>query len=903
MKDELIRFAPLFAGLADQEKDLLSSAFVEGESAAQAMLLRAGERSSAVYLVEQGFVSLTTPSGANLATLGPGSLIGEASLFRNVPQDVNAVALSDLKYWQLTDRALRDLIMQQPEIGLKLGRSFGSQLAQMEDYLARRLSQANELAGLPTHTLRAVAARLQPREVNPQDAIYRAGESPVGLFLIENGVIELRADVPAAGESNQELRGGALFGALPLLTGKPYSQSAVATEPALLWALSQEDFAAVSSQHPGLRRSLARNARMRLNKPDQSQAVLRLGQMPIWGEASPQTMQAIAQRMVLQHVPAGERVYMMGEGGDALYFIESGEVELTTENASGAVEELARVGSDGYFGEMSLLTGQIRTEDATATRNTNLWVLYKSDLDALAAQYPEIGKAMSQGLAARLAAEPQDHGVERFRQFALLAELGELELGQVVDHLHPMRYRAGEQIFRASSPAEMLYLLERGHVRMQPLSGGNWLIGPGEAFGERALLTNQPHNASAVAETDVDVWTLSKQDFDMLMNRHPMLAISMSRMLSQRMEGGYTGEYGGEYGGQPQAVPSSSVGGVASDPYFDDRYNEAGDQLGFEPDAYTGTNMPSRRRRNYAAQQPVTDAPRRQRPSIGQWFANLSTLGKVQLAVLLLLLIWLIGIAAPAALLSLLQGTSVARGADLAARNNLLNAINAVYAVGSYELGAQDKELAEALAMADQAVPPTPTYTPAATNTPIPTATPLPTNTPTPRPTATSSPTPRPFVQQFIPPTATPKAVAQAAAAPPRAWDPRLDQLGVNVEEANVQPGQQYWRLIEARWADEKESGGKHHIYVEVLDENGNRVVNQPVTVWWGEGSDTRVTEDKAPPDYAYNFQMYAAGNAYHVKVEGLPSDILHGAGMGDIERRMWGIHTSFYVTYQKATR
>lgn len=898
MKDELIRFAPLFAGLADQEKSLLSAAFVQGESSEQTMLLRAGERSSAVYLVEQGFVSLTTPSGANLATLGPGSLIGEASLFRNVPQDVNAVALSDLKYWQLTDRALRDLIMQQPAIGLKLGRNFGSQLAQMEDYLARRLSHASELAGLPTHTLRAVAARLKPREIAPQEAVYRVGEPPAGIFLIETGVIELRADGPGSDEKNQELRAGGLFGALPLLTGKPYSQSAVATEPTLLWILSQEDFASVSSQHPGLRRSLARNARMRLTKPDQSQAVLRLGQMPIWGEASPQTMQAIAQRMVLQHVPAGERVYMMGEGGDALYLIESGEVELTTENASGAVEELARIGSDGYFGEMSLLTGQIRTEDATAIRNTNLWVLYKSDLDALGAQYPEIGKALSQGLAARLAAEPQEYGVERFRQFALLAELGEVELAQVVDHLHPMRYRSGEQIFRASSPSEMLYLLERGHVRMQPLSGGNALLGPGEAFGERALLTNQPHNASAVAETDVDVWTLSKQDFEMLMNRHPMLAISMSRMLSQRMDGGYAREYG-----DPQAVPSSSVGSAESDPYFDDRYNAQGDHLGFEPDAYTGNNTPSRRRRNYAAQQPVTDSSPRQRPSIGQWFANLSTLGKVQLAVLLLLLIWLIGIAAPAALLSLLQGTSVARGADMASRSNLLNAINAVYAVGSYELGSQDKELAEALAMADQAVPPTPTYTPAATNTPIPSATPLPTNTPTPLPTATPSPTPRPFVQQFIPPTATPEPVIQAAAVPARAWDPRLDKLGVNVEEANAQPGQPYWRLIEARWANEQESGGKHHIYVEVLDENGNRIVNQPVTVWWGEGNYTKGTEDKAPPDYAYNFQMYAAGNAYEVKVEGLPSDILHGAGMGDLERRMWGIHTSFYLTFQKTTR
>jgi hypothetical protein len=172
-------------------------------------------------------------------------------------------------------------------------------------------------------------------------------------------------------------------------------------------------------------------------------------------------------------------------------------------------------------------------------------------------------------------------------------------------------------------------------------------------------------------------------------------------------------------------------------------------------------------------------------------------------------------------------------------------------------------------------------------------------------PTATPPPTAAPFIQQFIPqePTATAAPEVAVAAAPARAWDSRLDRLGVRVEEAAAGPGQQYWKLIDARWADEREAGGKHHIYVEVLDENGNRIVGHPVTVWWGDGNYTGGVEDKAPPDYGFNYQMYAAGNAYNVKVEGLPSDTLMGAGMGDLERRDWGIHTSFYLVYQKATR
>lgn len=82
-------------------------------------------------------------------------------------------------------------------------------------------------------------------------------------------------------------------------------------------------------------------------------------------------------------------------------------------------------------------------------------------------------------------------------------------------------------------------------------------------------------------------------------------------------------------------------------------------------------------------------------------------------------------------------------------------------------------------------------------------------------------------------------AAAPAAPAVARNLDSRLPALGVTIEDATGQPGEQYWRLIEVRFAG-VESGGKHHIYVDVLDEAGSRIVGQSVTVFWGDGSYTR---------------------------------------------------------------
>lgn len=880
MKSELIQYAPLFAGLDEQERSILAAGFTDGECATNAVLLNAGDRATSIYLIGRGFVSLVTPTGQNLATLGPGSILGEASLLRGAPLDVSAKALADLSFWKLSGDALREIILQQPSIGIKLSRNFGGIVVQMQEYLAQRLAKTPELAGLPPHTLQAVAQRLQPVEVGVGSSLYRIGETPQGLYLVESGTLELRPERPAEGSRIETAGPGELIGAAPLLTGKPAFRTAAASEDSMVWLLSVDDFHALSAQQPGLRRILARVARAPLGREDQSQASSWLAQMPMFTEAPPDALRAVAERMTLQHIPAGERVYTMGESGNALYFIENGEIELTAENASGVVEELARVGSGGHFGEKGLLTGQIYAEDATAIRNTNLWILQRADLDDLSMRHPSIGKALTHGVATRLATDEGPSSADRFRTFELFSDLGRDELGQVAEYLRPMRYRAGEQIFRASSPADTLYLLEKGQVRMQSFSGG-WIVGPGEAFGERALLTNQPHNASAVAETDVDVWTLAKRDFDMLMARYPSLAISMSRMLTQRLT---RMEQGGAYG-EPRGETGYSSGA---------------------PAPAAGANMPARRQQAQSYEPSPAEAPR-QRVGFGEWFANLTTFGKLRLALLVLLIIWLIGIAAPWAFLSMLQGSvSAGNGSDdLVYRSNLFNAISEVYAIGSYELAARDPELAEMLALADRQAPPTatptspPTVTPIPTSTPLPTATPLPTNTPLPTPTL------RPFIQEVLPaaPPPEPEPEVVAAAAPSRSWDPRLDRLGVHIEEAQVAPGQQYWRLVEAKWGDEQESGGKHHIYVEVMDENGERIVGQPVTVFWGDGVATIPTEDKAPPDYAFNYMMYAAGNAYNVKVEGLPSDVLRGAGMGDIERPKYGIHTTFYLTYQRITK
>jgi len=143
--------------------------------------------------------------------------------------------------------------------------------------------------------------------------------------------------------------------------------------------------------------------------------------------------------------------------------------------------------------------------------------------------------------------------------------------------------------------------------------------------------------------------------------------------------------------------------------------------------------------------------------------------------------------------------------------------------------------------------------------------------------------------------------VAGPAASPPKAggggtaaWDARLDQLGITVTRAQAQPGQTLYRLVAARFQDEAEAKSLHHVYIEVLDESGRRIVGQRVIMAWDDGQSVAVTEDKPAPEYAANVPMYNYLGKYRVYVDGGPSDVVNGLGLPGKR------HVCYLLTFQR---
>ncbi len=101
-------------------------------------------------------------------------------------------------------------------------------------------------------------------------------------------------------------------------------------------------------------------------------------------------------------------------------------------------------------------------------------------------------------------------------------------------------YRPGELIFQQDDPGQVLYLVETGQVRIF-VEGENGqetsvtFCGPGDVFGELAVIDEDPRSASAVAVKDTALLTLGRDRFREHLRRSPQLALNFMRALSVRV--------------------------------------------------------------------------------------------------------------------------------------------------------------------------------------------------------------------------------------------------------------------------------------------------------------------------------------------------------------------------------
>jgi putative ABC transport system ATP-binding protein len=87
------------------------------------------------------------------------------------------------------------------------------------------------------------------------------------------------------------------------------------------------------------------------------------------------------------------------------------------------------------------------------------------------------------------------------------------ELTHVAEHMTRRHYLPGEPVVQEGEAGHELFLISEGEVRIERDGNEVARLGPGEFFGELALLTGAPRNATVVATDALETYVLGEQDF------------------------------------------------------------------------------------------------------------------------------------------------------------------------------------------------------------------------------------------------------------------------------------------------------------------------------------------------------------------------------------------------------
>ncbi len=771
MDMDRLRQVLLFSRLSDDELARIADQMQPREFRRGDVLFTQGDEPQGLCFVSRGWVHLTGPEGMTMASLGAGSILGEAALFRGTPHRTGAVAGTDVEVWFLDGKTLEKIVSDHPSIGVKLSQAYGRTIRQLTEHLTSWFKEMEQFASLSDETLKALVGALQPQEVLQGETVFESGDSPKGAFWVQKGEILLTDD---SGSTLRSVPADNVVGAASLVTGKPHRETAKAAAPSLLWQLSPKNFASLSAKYPEMKKAIAGSVSSLLTASEREMASRLLGMLPLLEALEHDDLKALADRMSLHIVPAGESVFKAGEPGNALYLVKEGSVVLRAADGS----SVAEVGQGGSLGDVQLLTDEPYPSTAVAGEDSVLFVLERDGFEEVLAQRPEVAKAIARAAMSQRESIEAAQTERHLRRIVLFRSLARDDLMEVAKELESVRFKAGEALFREGEDGDTLYFIEKGTVALLRNIKGKpakfLTVKPGDFVGESALRRTQKRLFSAIAEEDVEAWSIYAETLEAVALRHPAVVLALSRALADRLA---------MVSGAPVAAPAPAVV-PAPAPAVEKKVAPAPTPA--PAPAPVAAAVP-------AAAIPAAAAEagpgamyrlRMQLESLAEWFRSLNPVTRVELSVATLLLVWLLGVALPWSLISTVSS------ARAAARHN-----NGAMVPG--------RELVA------QAVRPTPTFTPWPTKTPIPTDTPTPTPTFTPTPTPTNTPLPTPTFT----PTPTPRPVVRSVARAKPKPKPK----------PTATPSVQF-ALVEKRRLTPCENKGKHNIYIDVVDANGNPV-------------------------------------------------------------------------------
>jgi CRP-like cAMP-binding protein len=129
----------------------------------------------------------------------------------------------------------------------------------------------------------------------------------------------------------------------------------------------------------------------------------------------------------------------------------------------------------------------------------------------------------------------RDRKMDLLKRVPLFSGCSKQELGQVSRIADEIDLREGKTLIKEGTPGREFFVLVDGTAEIRRKGKKIDTAGPGDFFGEMALLSDQPRNATVVTTSQVDALVVTARNFRMLIETNPLIALKVMRAVADRL--------------------------------------------------------------------------------------------------------------------------------------------------------------------------------------------------------------------------------------------------------------------------------------------------------------------------------------------------------------------------------
>jgi CRP/FNR family transcriptional regulator, cyclic AMP receptor protein len=134
-----------------------------------------------------------------------------------------------------------------------------------------------------------------------------------------------------------------------------------------------------------------------------------------------------------------------------------------------------------------------------------------------------------------MARRSRDPKVQRLSQVQLFRSCSKRELARIAALSNEVDIDAGTVLMRQGDTGQECFVIEKGKAKATVRGKKSRIMGPGECFGEMALLHAAPRSATVTAETDMNLIVLGSREFWTLLEDVPRVALKVLAAVGERL--------------------------------------------------------------------------------------------------------------------------------------------------------------------------------------------------------------------------------------------------------------------------------------------------------------------------------------------------------------------------------